>query len=89
MRVVRLAANVGLGQVRDAGLDHARGGYVWLVDGDDWLPAGAVRTVLDRLAGHRPEQHRLVGLGAYRTYATLRRVAMGLVAATDVGEKRV
>jgi CDP-glycerol glycerophosphotransferase len=55
LRVVRLDVNVGLGQARNVGLDHARGGYVWFVDGDDWLPAGAVRAVTERLAAHRPD----------------------------------
>ena len=40
VRVVRMAANVGLGMARNAGLDAARGEYVWFVDSDDWLPPG-------------------------------------------------
>jgi CDP-glycerol glycerophosphotransferase len=55
LRVVRLPTNVGLGQARNAGLEHARGEYVWFVDADDWLPAGAVRTVTDRLVATRPD----------------------------------
>jgi CDP-glycerol glycerophosphotransferase len=55
VRVVHLAANVGLGRARNAGLDRARGEYVWFVDSDDWLPAGAVPAVLARLAATRPD----------------------------------
>jgi CDP-glycerol glycerophosphotransferase len=55
LRVVRLPANVGLGQARNAGLRHATGEYVWFVDADDWLPPGAVRGVSERLAANRPD----------------------------------
>jgi CDP-glycerol glycerophosphotransferase len=55
VRVVRLSANVGLGQARNAGLNRATGEYVWFVDADDWLPPGAVRIVCDRLAATRPD----------------------------------
>jgi CDP-glycerol glycerophosphotransferase len=55
LRVVRLPANVGLGQARNAGLSHATGEYVWFVDADDWLPPGAMRAVSERLAANRPD----------------------------------
>lgn len=55
LRVVHLATNVGLGRARNAGLEHARGEYVWFVDGDDWLPAGVVPPVLARLGHRRPD----------------------------------
>lgn len=45
LRVIHLTTNVGLGPARNAGLDAARGRYVWFVDGDDWLPRGAVAEV--------------------------------------------
>jgi CDP-glycerol glycerophosphotransferase len=55
VRVVHLAMNVGLGRARNAGLELARGGYVWFVDSDDWLPPGAVAAVRERLAATRPD----------------------------------
>ncbi|MEE6258296.1 glycosyltransferase family 2 protein [Plantactinospora sonchi] len=55
VRVVHLAANVGLGRARNAGLAQATGDYVWFVDGDDWLPPGAVAAVRARLAVSRPD----------------------------------
>jgi len=52
---VHLPANVGLGRARNAGLARARGDYIWFVDGDDWLPAGAIAAVQQRLAQFRPD----------------------------------
>ena len=49
----RLPENVGLGRARNAGLDQATGEYVWFVDSDDWLAAGALAAVADRLRGDR------------------------------------
>lgn len=40
----------GCGPARNAGLDIARGEYIWTLDGDDWLMSDtAVRQVLDRV----------------------------------------
>ncbi|GAB1644795.1 glycosyltransferase family 2 protein [Krasilnikovia sp. MM14-A1259] len=55
LRVVHLDHNVGLGGARNAGLERARGAYVWFVDSDDWLPAGAVREVLEKLQQSTPD----------------------------------
>ncbi|RZU72955.1 CDP-glycerol glycerophosphotransferase [Micromonospora kangleipakensis] len=52
---VRLAENVGLGPARNIGLDRAVGEYVWFVDGDDWLVAGCLPHVADRLLATRPD----------------------------------
>lgn len=55
LHVMHLAVNVGLGQARNAGLDAASGTYVWFVDSDDWLPAGAVESVIERLTAGHPD----------------------------------
>ncbi|MFC7243402.1 glycosyltransferase family 2 protein [Catellatospora aurea] len=55
VRPVHLTTNVGLGGARNAGLAQAEGDYVWYIDSDDWVPDGAVRVVLDRLALHNPD----------------------------------
>lgn len=40
----------GCGPARNAGLEIARGEYVWMIDGDDWLLSDtAVKQILDRV----------------------------------------
>ncbi|MCP2327384.1 CDP-glycerol glycerophosphotransferase [Hamadaea flava] len=55
LRVLHLPVNRGLGQARNAGMDEARGRYIWFVDSDDWLPAGAVEAVLEKLRRSSPD----------------------------------
>ena len=43
----------GCGSARNVGLDHARGKYLWFMDGDDWLLSEtAIADVLDRIKGY-------------------------------------
>lgn len=82
VRVRHLPANAGLGQARNVGLEHARGDYVWFVDGDDWLPPGSLTAVAAQLTVHRPdvlvvdhaEVHRGGRLVASRPHAVLRKM---------------
>jgi CDP-glycerol glycerophosphotransferase len=49
VRVVTPPQNLGLGRARNLGLEHATGEYVWFLDSDDWLSAGALDAVAQRL----------------------------------------
>lgn len=55
LTVVHLAANAGPGNARNVGLARATGRYVWFVDGDDLLPAGALSSVAERLTRDGPD----------------------------------
>ena len=49
VRFIRLERNVGLGFARNEGLKVATGEYLLFVDSDDWLAAGSLRAIHDRL----------------------------------------
>jgi CDP-glycerol glycerophosphotransferase len=55
LHVVRLPANSGPGQARNAGLAHATGDYVWFVDADDLVTDGALGAIGERLGRDRPD----------------------------------
>jgi CDP-glycerol glycerophosphotransferase len=55
LTVVRLARTGGPGNARNTGLARATGAYVWFVDGDDFLPDGALPAVAARLLADRPD----------------------------------
>jgi CDP-glycerol glycerophosphotransferase len=55
LTVVHLATNAGPGNARNIGLTRATGRYVWFVDGDDLLPAGALAAAAERLLRDRPD----------------------------------
>ncbi|WP_062647944.1 bifunctional glycosyltransferase/CDP-glycerol:glycerophosphate glycerophosphotransferase [Streptomyces maremycinicus] len=49
VRAVHLPENVGLGQARNAGLEHATGDYLLFLDSDDTLTPDALRSIADRV----------------------------------------
>src|SRR5215475_3607996 len=55
LTVVHLERNAGPGHARNTGLAKASGEYVWFVDGDDFLPDGALPAVAVRLRADRPD----------------------------------
>ncbi|HEY1321923.1 MAG TPA: glycosyltransferase [Streptosporangiaceae bacterium] len=55
LRVISTTTAVGPGPARDLGAKEATGEYVWFVDGDDELAAGALAAVAGALTGLRPD----------------------------------
>ncbi len=85
VRVEHLSERAGAGAARDLGLSLARGDHVWFAEPTDRWTAGAVTTVLERLAATQPdvlvvEHVRADRLGAERPgpqRGALRRAAEG------------
>jgi CDP-glycerol glycerophosphotransferase len=55
LRVVLLEEQVGPGRARNAGLERARGEYIWFVDADDIVASGSLEVIADRLARVNPD----------------------------------
>lgn len=55
LTVIHLDTNGGPGNARNVGLRRATGDYVWFVDGDDLIPAGAIGSIAAKLAQDRPD----------------------------------
>lgn len=46
---------IGPGMARNEGVRHAKGQYIWFVDGDDLICAGALNLIADRLVTTQPD----------------------------------
>jgi len=55
LTVIHLDVNRGPGNARNIGLARATGRYVWFIDGDDLVAAGALAAIADRLAEDGPD----------------------------------
>ncbi|MFD7063771.1 CDP-glycerol glycerophosphotransferase family protein [Streptomyces sp. NPDC059906] len=49
VRALHLPENVGLGRARNAGMEMARGDYLFFLDSDDTLTPGSLQLIADRL----------------------------------------
>ncbi|MFE4594294.1 bifunctional glycosyltransferase/CDP-glycerol:glycerophosphate glycerophosphotransferase [Streptomyces laurentii] len=50
VRALHLPENVGLGRARNAGMEIARGDYLFFLDSDDTITPGSLQLIIDRLA---------------------------------------
>lgn len=55
LTVLHLRSTAGPGNARNVGLAHATRDYVWFVDGDDFVPPGALARVRGRLGEDQPD----------------------------------
>jgi CDP-glycerol glycerophosphotransferase len=55
LTVIHCDRNLGPGNAMNVGLARATGDYVWFVDGDDLIPAGAIASVAGALVRDRPD----------------------------------
>jgi CDP-glycerol glycerophosphotransferase len=55
LQVLHLERNAGQGNARNIGLQRASGDYVWFVDADDLMAAGALAAVTAALAAGKPD----------------------------------
>lgn len=68
-------ANGGLASARNAGLDAARGLYIWFIDSDDWIEPDALTTLFQACADTKPD---MVKFSHYRVAAE-KQIVPGLV----------
>jgi cellulose synthase/poly-beta-1,6-N-acetylglucosamine synthase-like glycosyltransferase len=52
IRVIDNEVNLGAGKSRKVGIEAAQGDYVMLVDGDDWISNGFIKTLYDLALEH-------------------------------------
>lgn len=55
VRLIVQPENRGIAATRNSLLDAATGDYVWFVDSDDWLRAGAIAAVARTVSRHAPD----------------------------------
>ncbi len=51
----RMEKNSGFARVREWGIKHATGDYIWHIDGDDWIENGAISKLVQQLELDNPD----------------------------------
>lgn len=63
MRVIH-QKNAGVAEARNVGIRQAQGKWLYFIDSDDWLPQGAITTILEEIQAH--EQADILLFDAYK-----------------------
>jgi CDP-glycerol glycerophosphotransferase len=85
LQVISLDRNGGQGAARNLALGHARGDYVWFVDGDDAAARGALAAIAGALAETKPDVLLLNWVSCYPGERTEPNAYEALLAAVPPG----
>ena len=64
IKLINLTSNVGLGTVRDIGVDNATGQYIMFVDSDDWISLGCISSCVSLMEKYQAD---MIEFGYKRT----------------------